>query len=468
MKKTVTNYVAGCLVCQQHKYLTSSPQGLLQPLSIPNAVWEEISMDFIVKLSKSNGYDAVMVVVDRLSKYGHFVPLKHPYSARTIANVFIREVARLHGIPASVVSDCDPLFMSIFWKELFKRQGTQLQMSTAYHPETDGQTEVLNRVLEGYLRCFCSEQPKGFIPGETAVEAVAQELQTRDEALKQLKFHLVRAQELMVEQKVGKVAYKLKLPTSARIHPVFHASQLKKAVGERTVEKELPKDLQGEGPSYWPTKVLDRRQIQRGDEEVPQVLVEWQEGGRDGATWENDFLGLVEKLFYLSGRYEIELTVGDAVMENSFLRLLGHVELSLPEAPEKAARPPPPPVDPYSRYGPKAEITHIFRAPEKRPPQELSLTFLGLVLLPFIGFLVGLLRSGMNLKNFPGSTLPATFAILFHLGIAAVLLLYVLFWFKLDLFTTLKAFGLLGAFLVFVGHRILSHLALTSAKLKSA
>ncbi|KOM35242.1 hypothetical protein LR48_Vigan02g139200 [Vigna angularis] len=181
-----------------------------------------------------------------------------------------------------------------------------------------------------------------------------------------------------------------------------------------------------------------------------------------------DFLGLVEKLFYLSGRYDIELTVGDAVMENSFLRLLGHLDLDLPKAPEKAARPPPPPVDPYSRYGPKEEITHIFRAPEKKPPLNLSLIFLGLILLPSIGFLVGLLRLGANLKNFPSSTVPATFGILFHVGIAGVLLLYVFFWLKLDLFTTLKAFGLLGAFLMFVGHRILSHVALTSAKLKSA
>ncbi|PNY10772.1 dolichyl-diphosphooligosaccharide-protein glycosyltransferase, partial [Trifolium pratense] len=183
---------------------------------------------------------------------------------------------------------------------------------------------------------------------------------------------------------------------------------------------------------------------------------------------EADFLGLVEKLFYLSGKYDIELTVGDAVMENSFSRLLGHVELDLPEAPEKAARPPLPPVDPYSRYGPNAEINHIFRAPEKRPPQKLSLVFLGLILLPFIGFLVGLLRLGVNLKNFPGSTVPATFATLFHLGLAAVLLLYVLFWLKLDLFTTLKTLGLLGVFTMFFGHRILSYLALTSTKLKSA
>ncbi|XP_010265019.1 PREDICTED: dolichyl-diphosphooligosaccharide--protein glycosyltransferase subunit 2-like [Nelumbo nucifera] len=181
-----------------------------------------------------------------------------------------------------------------------------------------------------------------------------------------------------------------------------------------------------------------------------------------------DFLGLVDRLYYLSGRYDIQLTIGDASMENSFLWALGHVDLDLPEAPEKAKRPPPQPADPYMRYGPKQEITHIFRLPEKRPPQDLSLAFLALTLLPLIGFLAGLLRLGVNLKNFPGSAVPATFAILFHVGIAAVLLLYVLFWLKFNLFTTLKLLGFLGAFLLFVGHRTLSYLASTSAKLKSA
>ncbi|KAL0435585.1 UNVERIFIED_CONTAM: Dolichyl-diphosphooligosaccharide--protein glycosyltransferase subunit [Sesamum radiatum] len=181
-----------------------------------------------------------------------------------------------------------------------------------------------------------------------------------------------------------------------------------------------------------------------------------------------DFLGLVEKFYYLSGRYEIQLTVGDSVMENSFLQPLGHIELDLPDAPENAARPPPQPVDPYTRYGPKPEITHIFRAPEKRPPRELSLAFLGLVFLPFLGFLAGLVHLRANLKHWPKATVPATFASLFHLGIAAVLLLYAFFWFKLDLFTTLKVLSVLGVFLMFVGHKTLSHLASTSAKLKSA
>ncbi|KAK4369200.1 hypothetical protein RND71_012992 [Anisodus tanguticus] len=181
-----------------------------------------------------------------------------------------------------------------------------------------------------------------------------------------------------------------------------------------------------------------------------------------------DFLGLVEKFLYLSGRYDIQLAVGDAVMENSFFLPLGSIELDLPEPPEKAARPPPQPVDPSSRFGLKAEISHIFRAPEKRPPKELSLTFLALVLLPFVGFLVGLLRLQVNLKNFPKASAPATFAFLFHLGIAAVLTVYLLFWLKLNLFTTLKALGFLGIFLMFVGHRTLAYLASSSAKLKAA
>uniref|UniRef100_A0A453G9A6 Dolichyl-diphosphooligosaccharide--protein glycosyltransferase subunit 2 n=3 Tax=Aegilops tauschii subsp. strangulata TaxID=200361 RepID=A0A453G9A6_AEGTS len=181
-----------------------------------------------------------------------------------------------------------------------------------------------------------------------------------------------------------------------------------------------------------------------------------------------DFLGLVEKFYYLSGTYDLELSVGDASMENSFLRALGQLELDLPEAPEKAPRPPAQAVDPLAKFRPQKEIEHIFRVPEKRPLQEVSLAFTGLTLLPFIGFLIGLMRLGVNLKNFPSLPGPAAFASLFHAGIAAVLLLYVLFWVKLDLFTTLKYLSFLGVFLVFVGHRTLSHLSNTTAKQKTA
>ncbi|KAF3335337.1 Dolichyl-diphosphooligosaccharide--protein [Carex littledalei] len=132
-----------------------------------------------------------------------------------------------------------------------------------------------------------------------------------------------------------------------------------------------------------------------------------------------NFLGLVEKFYYLSGRYNIELAIGDAVMENSLLWSLGSIELDLPEAPEKAPKSPAQPVDPLSRFGPKEEISHIFRAPEKRPPQKLSLIFTGLTLLPLLAFLIGLLRIGVNFKGFPSSAVPASFAVLFHGGIGA-------------------------------------------------
>lgn len=120
MKKIITDYVAACLICQQHKYLASSPQGLLQLLPIPKAIWEEISIDFVVKLSKSHGFDTILVVVDSLSKYGHFIPIRHPYTARTIVEVFVKEVIRLHGIKMTIVSDKDSTFLSMFWTFVYK------------------------------------------------------------------------------------------------------------------------------------------------------------------------------------------------------------------------------------------------------------------------------------------------------------------------------------------------------------
>ena len=97
--------------------------------------------------------------MDRLTKYAHFLLIKHPYTAKSVAELFVREVVRLHGVPVSIVSDRDPTFMSHFWKELFRLQGTTLRMSTSYHPETNEQTEVLTRVLET-SSLFCSRTTK--------------------------------------------------------------------------------------------------------------------------------------------------------------------------------------------------------------------------------------------------------------------------------------------------------------------
>jgi hypothetical protein len=163
MRGTVKEFLRSCDVCQRYKTDSMRPAGLLQPLSIPDRIWVDISMDFIEGLPPSSGHTVVMVVVDRLSKYAHFVPMKHPYTAATVAQAFVSHIVRLHGIPASIVSDRDRVFISSFWRTLFRLQGTKLCMSSSYHPQTDGQTEVINRVLEQYLRCFAGDQPRKWI-----------------------------------------------------------------------------------------------------------------------------------------------------------------------------------------------------------------------------------------------------------------------------------------------------------------
>ena len=111
-------------------------------------------MDFVDGLSKSTGFNCIMVVVDKFSKYAHFIPLAHPYSALSVAMAYMKEVFKLHCLPKAIVSDRDPVFTSKVWQELFRLSDTQLCMSTARHPQTDGQTECVNQCMECYLRCF--------------------------------------------------------------------------------------------------------------------------------------------------------------------------------------------------------------------------------------------------------------------------------------------------------------------------
>jgi len=150
--------VRQCVVCQSCKYNTSPSPDLLQPIQIPKGVWKDVSMDFIKGLHKSFGKEVIFVVVDRFSKYAHFPALSHPFSTMDVAQAYLDHVFKLHGWPKSIISDRDRVFLSDFWQVLLSIQGTALLMSTAHHPQTDGQTEVVNRCLETYLRCMCSEK----------------------------------------------------------------------------------------------------------------------------------------------------------------------------------------------------------------------------------------------------------------------------------------------------------------------
>ena len=159
MKAAIHQYVNSCSICQQAKPDCSKYPGLLQPLEIPQQVWHTISLDFIEGLPRSGHANCILVVVDKFSKYGHFLPLLHPFTAAKVAKVFLDNIYKLHGLPVNIISDHDRIFTSAFWQHLFQLSDTKLCMSTAYHPQSDGQTERLNQCLETYLRCFVHSCP---------------------------------------------------------------------------------------------------------------------------------------------------------------------------------------------------------------------------------------------------------------------------------------------------------------------
>ncbi|KAL4032615.1 hypothetical protein IC575_005695 [Cucumis melo] len=159
MKREVAEFVSRCLVCQQVKAPRQKPAGLLQPLSIPEWKWENVSMDFITGLPRTlRGFTVIWVVVDRLTKSAHR-SCKSTYTASKWAQLYMSEIVRLHGVPVSIVSDRDARFTSKFWKGLQTAMGTRLDFSTAFHRQTDGQTERLNQVLEDMLRACALEFP---------------------------------------------------------------------------------------------------------------------------------------------------------------------------------------------------------------------------------------------------------------------------------------------------------------------
>ncbi|KAI4313106.1 hypothetical protein L6164_026114 [Bauhinia variegata] len=258
MMNSVLQFVKDYNICQQSKYEAKSPAGLLQPLPIPKAIWEDISLDFMSGLPKSIGFDAIMVVVDRLTKYGHFICLKHPFTAQTVAALFAKEIVRLHGVPSSIVSDRDPTFVSKFWSEFFKIQGTALKMSTAYHPETDGQTEVLNRGLETYLRCFTSEQPNCWADWLSWAE-----------------YWYNTSYQGSTGSTPFELVYGRKPPTILRFLPA--------ATGQLPADPEIPIELEQEIPVVEPEEFL-----KRNNQDVSQVLVKWKNQPLSEATWEDE------------------------------------------------------------------------------------------------------------------------------------------------------------------------------------
>ena len=154
MRQDIERYVRNCHTCQRSRTSRHAPFGILRPLPIPDRPWQSISMDFVTGLPWSDGYDAIWVVVDRLTKARHLIPCRTNIDAKDLADLFLQHVFRLHGLPDEIISDRGPQFAASFWHRLCKRLGIEPRLSTAFHPQTDGQTERFNAVMEQYLRVY--------------------------------------------------------------------------------------------------------------------------------------------------------------------------------------------------------------------------------------------------------------------------------------------------------------------------
>lgn len=376
MRQDIGRWVRECAICQQVKGEHVHSPGLLKPLEIPQEPWRDIAMDFITGLPKSRGFEVIWVIVDRFSRYAHFLALSHPISAKGLAQIFFEQVYRLHGLPESIVSDRDSLFLSEFWQTLFKISGTRLNMSSAYHPQSDGSTERVNQCVEQYLRSMTCHNPKNWANWLAAAEwwynttfhttlnstpymvvygtkprhiawqtrnhsnigTLESLLEDKQRQWMELKELLEAAQVRMksyadskrservfqkgdlvylklqpyrqvtvairknlklsakyfgpyeVIEKIGPVAYRLALPATSRIHPVFHVSQLKKAVGQLKVQHQLPPVNDQGIIDLSPLRKLDTRSILRDKKVVYQQLIQWKGCGIDEATWEDEDL----------------------------------------------------------------------------------------------------------------------------------------------------------------------------------
>nr|KYP46437.1 Transposon Ty3-I Gag-Pol polyprotein [Cajanus cajan] len=316
MQKDVKEFVQQCLVCQQAKSATTLPAGLLQPLPIPMQIWEDLAMDFITGLPLSHGFTVILVVIDRLSKYAHFFTMKTDYTSKQVAEIFVKNVVKLHGFPKTIVSDRDKVFTSQFWQHLFKLSGTTINLTTAYHPQSDGQSEALNKCLEMYLRCFTHDSPKDWaqlLPWaefwyNTACHNSSEQLLTRDLTINKLKQNLHKAQGHMkkyADQKRRQLEFQIGDLVLVKLQPYRqHSVALRKnqklslryfgpfpvieRIGEHTTPYiPFPFTNVKVQPIIQPAKILKERVIVQGQQQVPQKLVQWQGFENEQATWED-------------------------------------------------------------------------------------------------------------------------------------------------------------------------------------
>ncbi|GJV50580.1 reverse transcriptase domain-containing protein [Tanacetum coccineum] len=348
MKAIIAEYVGKCLTCSRVKAECQKPSGLLVQPEIPMWKWERITMDFVTKLPKtSNGHDTIWVIVDRLTKSAHFIPTRETDSMETLTRLYIKEIVSWHGVPISIISDRDSHFTSRFWQSLQSALGTQLDMSTTYHPKTDGQSKRTIQTLKDMLQACVIDFGKGWeghLPlvefsynnsyhasikaapfealygrkcrspvcwAEAArdrqssyanVRRKPLEFQVGDRVLlkvsprkgfirfgKQGKLNPRYIRPFKILKRVGLVAYKLELPKElSNVHSTFHISNLKKCLSDESLVIPM-KELQLNDKLNFVeelVEIMDREIKQLRQSRIPIVKVRWNSKRGPEFMWE--------------------------------------------------------------------------------------------------------------------------------------------------------------------------------------
>lgn len=372
MRKVVEQVVTECDLCSRSKSSRHAPYGRIQMIPPPQGAWKSIAFDFIVKLPESKEpmtkvtYDAVWVVTCRLTKYAYFIPYKESSTAEELAYAFMRIVTSQHGLPLEIISDRDKLFTSKFWKSLMAQLGVNHKLSTAFHPQTDGQTERLNQTLEEYLRSYVNNKQTNWVEllplaqltyngakNETtgsspfyanygyevepyhqprkddtraalAITLVAQLKELHAQLAKDIAFKALRVAKyadkkrstepsfqegdrvylhrkhvktkrpsnkldfkklgpFRIVEKIGPVNYRLQLPETSRLHPVFHVSLLEPAKGDTPVVERAELQPENDPDIYEVERIEDARTTTKGQQEY---LIKWKGYPHSENTWE--------------------------------------------------------------------------------------------------------------------------------------------------------------------------------------
>ncbi|GJS14829.1 putative reverse transcriptase domain-containing protein [Tanacetum coccineum] len=317
-EREITTYVSKCLTCAKVEVEYQKPSGLLVQPEIPQWKWENITMDFVTKLPKmATGQDTIWVIIDRLTKSAHFLPMREDDTLEKLMRQYLKKVVSRHGVPVSIISDRDGRFTSHFWKSLNKALGTRLDISTAYHPQTGGQSE---RTIQTYhtsikatpfealygRKCrspICwAEVGDSQLTGPEIIHETTEkivQIKSRIQAAcnRQKSYADMRRKPLEFQigdkiiDKVGTVAYRFELPEQlSRVHSTFHISNLKKCLVDEPLAISLD-EIQVDDKLHFieePVEIIDREVKRLKQSRIPIVKIRWNSRRGPEFTWERE------------------------------------------------------------------------------------------------------------------------------------------------------------------------------------